>query len=372
MIRQARTEAKYKMMAHALRGRIMSGTHPIGTPLPTIKDLAAEFDVSFVTAFRAVGELSREGLVSTAAKRNGTMVVRNHPDTVRKTTIACLLRAPHPRNESDNFGLDMIQGLRDEISRRGYRMIYHGLDEQDYEGRMAELLSDPGICGAILDQKTPPDVVARLCRAGMPVVLFNCHLPVPNLTTVTPDYETAGREAADLLLARGYRRLAFYKMPLDEPSVPESRTGDYQPLRLVRRGFVTRARECGVDGGDLLLLAEAAKPELGEAPETFALPRRRPQDWRPLGLFCNHDGLAVGALRAVAKTDLVLTRDVGVAGCLDLEIGQRYERPPTTWAVNREAIGAAAVRELLARVESPALPAASLRLAMTLLDRGTA
>jgi DNA-binding LacI/PurR family transcriptional regulator len=372
MLKQARSEAKYKMMAQTLRGRIIAGAHPVGHPLPTIKDLAAEFDVSFVTAFRAVGELSREGFVSTASKRSGTMVVRNQPATARATTIACLLRAPHPRNESDNFGLDMIQGLREEISRRGYRMIYHGLDEQDYEGRVTQLLDDAGICGVIMDQKTPPGIVTRLARAGLPAVLFNAHLAAPNLTTVTPDYEASGRAAADLLIAKGYARLAFYKMPRNESALPESATGDYYPLRTLRQGFVDRARERGFAGDALLLLDEPARPDLGAEPETYTLPRRRGNDWRSIGLFCNHDGLAVALLEAVAKTDLVIGRDVGVLGCLDLEVGRRHARPPSTWSVNREAIGAAAVRELLARVEAPALPAASLRLAMTLLDRGTA
>lgn len=372
MVKLARAEAKYKLIAQTLRDRIMSGAHPVGKPLPTMKDLAAEFDVSFVTAFRAVGLLSQQGLVSTASKRSGAMVVRTQPATARGTTIACLLRAPHPRNESDNFGLDMIQGLRDEISRRGYHMIYHGLDEQDFEGRMLALLKNPGICGIILDQKTPPSVVRTLAAAGLPVVLFNSHLAAPNLTVVAPDYETTGRAAADFLVNKGYRRLAFYKNPRNERDLPESVEGDYYPLRTLRRAFMVRARERGFDGDTLLCLPEPPEPRLAEHPETFGLPRARPTGWKSVGIFCNHDGLAVSLLGAVAKTDLQLGRDVGVAGCLNLEVGRHSAHPPTTWAVNREAIGAAAARELLARVDSPELPASTILLSTELIDRGTA
>lgn len=367
-----RTQAKYKQVASVLRNRILNGGYAVGKSLPTIKDMAVDFNVSFVTAFRAVGLLSAEGLISTASKRLGAVVIRNQPGSARATTIACLLRRMRPRNELDNFALDMIQGLRDEISRRDYRMIYHGLDERDYEGRMRNLILSGQVCAVLLDQDTPRATVEQLLKEGLPVATFNRRLNLPGLTSVLPDYEAAGRAAADFLLSRGYERLGFYKMPRDEAGWSGDGEGDVYPRVALRQAFQSRALERGVKRDRLLFMPEAQSSEESCEPETYGLPRRKGPRWRATGIFCNHDGHAVNLIAAIAKTNLVLGEDVGVLGCLDLEVGRRSPRPPSTFTVAREAIGAATVRELLARVQDPTAPVTSIQLALEFVNRGTA
>ena len=73
-----RSNVKYRRIAATLKERIGEGTYAVGTALPTMKNLAREFDASFGTVFGAVQLLSGDNLVSTAGRRNGAVVYGHH------------------------------------------------------------------------------------------------------------------------------------------------------------------------------------------------------------------------------------------------------------------------------------------------------
>jgi DNA-binding transcriptional regulator YhcF (GntR family) len=65
----------------ALKERLLRGGYPRGSPLPSVRALAAELGTSPSTVGRAVQELARQGWV-TATSRRGAVVRRDLPDGV--------------------------------------------------------------------------------------------------------------------------------------------------------------------------------------------------------------------------------------------------------------------------------------------------
>jgi DNA-binding transcriptional regulator YhcF (GntR family) len=63
----------------ALKERLLRGAYPRGSPLPSVRALAAELGTSPSTVGRAVQELARQGWV-TATSRRGAVVRRDLPD----------------------------------------------------------------------------------------------------------------------------------------------------------------------------------------------------------------------------------------------------------------------------------------------------
>ena len=63
----------------ALKERLLRGAYPAGSPLPSVRALAAELGTSPSTVGRAVQELARQGWV-TATSRRGAVVRRDLPD----------------------------------------------------------------------------------------------------------------------------------------------------------------------------------------------------------------------------------------------------------------------------------------------------
>jgi DNA-binding transcriptional regulator YhcF (GntR family) len=64
----------------ALKDRLLRGAYPAGSPLPSVRALAAELGTSPSTVGRAVQELARQGWV-TATSRRGAVVRRDLPDS---------------------------------------------------------------------------------------------------------------------------------------------------------------------------------------------------------------------------------------------------------------------------------------------------
>ena len=369
----ARSQPKYKRVADVLAERIHSGALSVGDKLPTMQELAREFSVSVVTAFRAVQLLAGKGLVSTERRRAGTVVIRRSPPAAAcATTIVCLLRPPQPRRITDTFALEIIKGIRREISARGYRFIYHGLDESDYGRRVADAVAGGSACAVLMDQNTPLSVVRALSQLGVPATLFNRRADIANLSTVLPDYESMARSTVRAFAEKSYRRLAFYLMPADESSWDEARAAEFSPLVAKRQAFIQAAMAQGYTMKDIRLIPQVADADRLTDPEAYDLPRARPPEWRPIAILADNDMLATNLIAAIAKTDLRLATDIGVVGCYDLASGRRSPTPPSTWKTDFHAVGVAAVTELLDRVESPTAPASVCRIPLEYLDRGTA
>jgi len=363
--------AKYERAAAALRQGIFDGTYPVGARLPSIRRLSANLQLSPPTALRAVRALAEEGLVVSYAGPKGTIVVRDEPpERVRPTTIACLLRPHRPRNEADNFALDMIQGMREEISAHRYRFVYHCLDEEDYLSRMAALVREPWVCGILLDQRVPLSAIRRLAEAGLPMALMNRFVAAPRLSCVAPDYERVARESARLLLDKGYRRLGFASIETRERLLTAEQLETSYPDLSMRKAFRAAASARGLGENDLVWIEETSAP-LQATPEFFGLPRHRPSDWSPLGIFANTDTRAVALLSAIENTDLRLGLDIGVIGCYDLDAGRRSSRPPSTWRIDPPAVGRGAAAQLLACVEDGESPPVWVKTPVEFVDRGT-
>jgi GntR family transcriptional regulator len=75
----------YAQVADALRERIVKGTWPIGTQMPTLPELAQEFGVGLITVRQAVQVLKNEQLVAPEQGR-GTFV-RDKPQTHPKMRV---------------------------------------------------------------------------------------------------------------------------------------------------------------------------------------------------------------------------------------------------------------------------------------------
>ncbi len=360
--------AKYEQVADLLRREILDRRYAVGERLPPVRVLSRRFATTPPTALRAIQILAREGYVVSEAGPKGTRVVRDTPLTqVRPTTLACLLRPHRPRNEDDNFAADMLQGVRDEVSAHRYRFVYHCLDESDYVDRMEHLIREAWVCGVLLDERTPLAEIQTLARQGLPTVLINRFVELPGLSCVAADYERIGRDSARMLLRKGYARLAYSSVEAFETGGGAAVAELSYPASAMLRAFCAAAQAWGAQAEPIVERSAPVQP----TPEFFGLPRRKPAEWRPLGILANTDRRAICILDAIRQTDLVLGRDVGVVGCYDLPCGRRHSQPPSTWAVDPAAIGAAGVSQLIGQIEDPGVSPGMTRIPVEFVDRGT-
>ena len=119
-----------------------------------------------------------------------------------------------------------------------------------------------------------------------------------------------------------------------------------------------------------LILCDITKP----AADGFTLlstARQRGSDAAFLVITGSAGESAVGAMRALHEAGLRVPGDVSVVGFDDIEVAQHLTPPLSTVRVDKEAIGAWAVRRLLARALAPEAVAVSLSLRVQLIQRET-
>lgn len=67
----------YEQIARQIKTQIMSGNPAEGKPLPSIRKLAQELQISVITTKRAYDELEREGFINTVAGKGTFVAVQN-------------------------------------------------------------------------------------------------------------------------------------------------------------------------------------------------------------------------------------------------------------------------------------------------------
>jgi GntR family transcriptional regulator len=73
----------YQQIVRQIKGQIISGELAEGDPLPSIRKLAHELQISVITTKRAYEELDREGLIDTVGGK-GTFVASQNQEFLRE------------------------------------------------------------------------------------------------------------------------------------------------------------------------------------------------------------------------------------------------------------------------------------------------
>ena len=108
----------------------------------------------------------------------------------------------------------VIEKLSQSLQKQGYHVLMFISDLEETDGVLAEILQYQVDGIVMASAMLSPDLARQCAESGVPVVLFN---RVPDISafarhstsSVTSDNHRGGRMVAELLPARGHRRIAF-------------------------------------------------------------------------------------------------------------------------------------------------------------------
>lgn len=83
VISNASPDPIYEQIARQMKAQILSGDLAEGDPLPSIRRLAQDLQISVITTKRAYDELEREGFLDTVGGK-GTFVAAQNPEFLRE------------------------------------------------------------------------------------------------------------------------------------------------------------------------------------------------------------------------------------------------------------------------------------------------
>lgn len=244
------------------------------------------------------------------------------------------------------------RGLQD----RGLRPLLVNLTDEIEPENSVRMLRQYSVDGVVVASSTLPPGFAKAFRdANMPVVhSFGRFSSAPQTHVVGIDNVECGRMAAETLIARGYKTVGFLGGPENATS-----TQDRQ------RGFLS-------------LMAEHPEIKVTSSfAEAYTFEAGRKEMQRLLQLdpveayFGGDDVLSIGALSAIADTDLSVPEDIGLIGLNDMEIAGWENINLTTIRQPIQQIVSSSIELMVAMLGEPDRYPEARIFACKVIERGT-
>ncbi len=303
----------------------------------TIEDVAARAGVSISTVSRVVN--ARYGVASATVTRvqaaieelgYETSLIARSLRRGRTNVIGVLVADIEP------FSAEVLKGIAAALRKTEYELIvysggHHHDDgwEQLYLSRLAGTLTD----GAILLTPTVVDVTT-----SQPVIAVDPHLDGSRLPIVDTENLEGAITATRYLVELGHRRIGFI-----------GGRPDLESARRREQGYRTALEDAGIAVDSSLITSGDFTAAAAEGPAHQLL--SRPD--RPTAIFAANDLTAIQTMRIAADLGIEVPRDVSIIGFDNIPESALTDPPLTTIDQSLHAVGEAAVRALIERIEHP-------------------
>ncbi len=262
--------------------------------------------------------------------------------------------------ELDNpFYPQLVEPLRRELERFGMRTALLTGEERDPDGMRTLLddLADGSYDGAVLTTTLRRSTLPRdLTERGIPHVLANRVLDVPESDAVTIDNAHGAALVADLVADLGHSRIGMVAGPVGTSTGRERANAVRERLR--RRGVPLRrehVRRCAFDHD----AARTAAHELLRSPHP------------PTAVVCGNDVIALGVLSAASELGLRVPVNLTVMGFDDIPMAGWPMVGLTTVRCDLGLLAAEVVELLMSAIQAPRAASRTLRLRPDLVLRQT-
>ncbi len=311
--------------------------------MPTLSDVAQRAGVTTATVSNVIRGKGSVGPATAERVRAIIADIGYRPNLTaralaegRAPTLALLVSSI-----ANPFYPEFARAAEQAARREGhFLLVCHTETDADiglaYLDRVSSGLSE-GVL-AMAGNLRPQDLVAVADR-GVPVVLVMWEqtreaLPMHSLTV---DFHTAGRLAAEHLLALGHRSIGLVS----------AKTAEGCLVHVQRHcGFLATLAEAGVSLPDTSIeydrdtIGGGFRAALGLLSRANGL----------TAVFATNDLLAIGAMQAAAALGRRVPQDLSVMGVTDIELAAQMRPALTTVAIGTVAVAESSIRLLLDKI----------------------
>jgi LacI family transcriptional regulator len=241
------------------------------------------------------------------------------------------------------FFTDVARAVEDVASAHGLAVLLCNSDDQPAkEAAYLDLLTEQRVQGVVL---TPTATLSpgldAVRRRGVPLVLLDRRAPTADQCSVAVDDVLGGRLAAEHLLERGHRRIAFVGGASGLPQVQERHDG------------VLAAVRGGTGSDDALTVLSPATLTVAGGREAAERIVGMPAARRPTAVICANDLLALGMLQELVRHGFDVPDDVALVGYDDIEFASAAAVPLTSVRKPRAELGRLAAEMVLEEAGDP-------------------
>ncbi len=339
----------YMKIANDLRMQIHTGKIKPSDKLPTEYELMQLYDVSRITASKAVSILAEEGLIYRARKL-GTFV----KDFDKDDSFISPMESLNPNQKrmfplvfpfSMNNGLNIIDGILKSESTNQYYFVPYNSDNRLENEReiLTNLLSmnPPGvICHPIVSKKNIP-LFMQFKAKKIPLIFIDHGIYGIDAPCVTTDNHAISYNLTNKLIAMGHTRIAFICTNSTLDTVKARFSGILKALidhnMIMPEEFFIEIK--GKNPSHDILLSDN--------PEDFDLPQILKSllslENSPTVLVCANDAIAIHIEKIALSMGLSIPKDISITSFDNTELCKHVSVPLTSVAQNYEQLGSEAI-----------------------------
>lgn len=198
---------KSNQLAEALRQKIVSGEYPQGSRLPTCRELASQYSVSYVTAHKAMAWL----------EKNGYITMREHCGT----TVTYIQAAPRPTRKLVNLltvdselpaAQDFLELGKELFSQAGWEVRSFQMDDGDFlPDEALQAVNSPDAYSVFFELRSSfQNTLASLDHFYERSIYLGEYLTDQRLTCVTSDDPANVRSVLEHFRSLGRSRTAIF------------------------------------------------------------------------------------------------------------------------------------------------------------------
>jgi len=341
----------YMKIANDLRMQIHTEKIKPGDKLPTEYEIMQIYNVSRITASKAVSILAEEGLIYRARKLgtfvkdyNKDDIIFSHVDTIN-TNQKRMFPLVFPF--SMNNGLNIVDGILKSDNTNQYYFVPYNSDNSVENEReiLTNLLSlnPPGlICNPIVSKKNIPLFMQFKARK-IPLIFIDHGVYGVDAPCVTTDNHAISYNLTSKLIAMGHTKIASVCTNGTLDTVKARFTGMVKALIenniIPQEEFFIEIKHKHKNSAHDLLLSDD--------PEDFDLPAilktLMSSENRPTALICTNDAIAIHIEKLALASGISVPKDLSIIGFDNTELCNHMVVPLTSIAQNYEQLGAEAI-----------------------------
>jgi DNA-binding LacI/PurR family transcriptional regulator len=346
------------------------------TGLVTVKDVARKAEVSVGTVSRVfhnhsnVTEEIRVRVIQAAEELGYRKSVSQEPPQSRSRVLKEIgflyyTFVDDSSATSNPFWSHILHGVEREAHQSNIKVTYKAIYNLASTPReLASTIQDMKLDGVLLVGPTEKETIEAFKQAGVPLVLVDNHIPGLSVDSVLCDNFEGAKLAVNFLIGQGHQHIAFIGGPILEGPRPLNKI-----YTLERRsaGYRTALLDAGLSVDYDLFESTRLNVQSGYE----ACQRLLARNVLFTAVFCVNDEIALGAMKALQEAGKHIPHDVSLIGFDDIALVGHLNPALTTIRVNKEALGAMAVKSLLIRAKDPTMTSVSCVLEVELIERSS-
>ncbi|MFP4661602.1 MAG: LacI family DNA-binding transcriptional regulator [Halanaerobiales bacterium] len=330
--------------------------------MATIKDIARQANVSTTTVSRVinnypdVSDKTREKIMKIIKENNyRPNSIARSLSTSKSNAIGIFFTDHFNSGLHHPFFREVIYGLEKALGEKGYDIVYftnrHWGDSFSYLDKCQDRHVDGvALMGVLRDD---PDL-SKLLESDLPSVFVDIDIVGKKASYVISDNISGAKKAVYYLHSLGHRRIAMI-MGFNTTKTSRERFLGYQEA----------LKELDLPYNPDWIYNGSYSEEGGYQ----AIEKILNLDSRPTALFCQSDGMAIGAMRAIEDAGYKVPGDFSIIGFDDIE-ASRYVKPAlTTMAQNKERMGSSVAALLINMIEKKGQANSPIVLPVELIER---